>query len=225
MSLGISYAVEGGADFDDTEIDRLRAELEQLRAAGMTDGTMGTFLANAPPAGLPTSYQPFDGLTQGPGYDPAGSPLGAFAQFAQGVDPGGAMFGTVPMGAPPPPVPPGLHAPWAPFPRALTYSPLAVGATTPNLNAARMVQTHLEACYASRAGNPYWFMPFWTAVSSWDQGGLITPDVHGILSFHSFTRGAQPPQVPPRMPELNQHLSQLIQTPTAPTGAGPATAF
>ena len=151
-------------------------------------GPMGGFAASAPPAGLPTSYQPFDGLAQGHGHDPAGSPLGAFSQCAQGVDPGGAMFGTVPMGAPPPPVPPGLHSPWAPSPSALTYTPLAPGATTPNLSAARMVLTHLDACYASRAANPYWFTPLWNAVSSWDQGGLITPDVQqhsGFPWFHS----------------------------------------
>ena len=223
--LGIAYSVDMDADADVAEVDRLRAELDHLRAAGLTGGPMGNFPASAPPAGLPTCYQPFDGLAQGAGYDPAGSPLGAFSQFAQGLDPGGAMFGTVPMGAPPPPVPPGLHAPCAPSPSALTYSPLSPGATTPQLNATRMVLTHLDACYASRAGNPYWFMPFWTAVAFWDQGGLITPDVHGILAFHGFTRGAQPPQVTPRMPELAQHLNQLIQTPTAPTGAGPSTAF
>ena len=106
-------------------------------------------------------------------------------------------------------MPPGLQSPWAPSPSALTYTPLAPGATTPNLNAARMVLTHLDACYASRAANPYWFTPFWNAVSSRNQGGLITPDVHGILAFNGFARGAHPPPVPPRVPELNQHLHQL----------------
>ena len=95
--LGISYAATGGDDADESEADRLRAELDELRMATQGTGPMGGFAASAPPAGLPTSYQPFDGLAQGHGHDPAGSPLGAFSQFAQGVDPGGAMFGTVPM--------------------------------------------------------------------------------------------------------------------------------
>ena len=99
---------------NDTEIIRFRTELEHLQrlvaaqgSSAPSDAPAYLAMGSAPPwvpPGLPTPHHGLDGPS-----DPAGTPLGAFCQFAQGVDPGGPLFGVSTPGMALPPM--GLSPP------------------------------------------------------------------------------------------------------------------
>ena len=142
---------------DDADTLCLRTELAHLQRPVAAKGSPTSLkptaylaMGSAPPwvpPGLPTpgslqAHHGLDGLA-----DPAVTPLGAFSQFAQGVDPGGPLFGvsTPGMALPttglsPAPNPSGSYAPLSQSPGGLA-------------TAAQMFSTHLDACYAP--ANPF----------------------------------------------------------------------